>query len=48
MQRLEVSGAVLPLYGSLDVKGLVINVCINLYLFDVVILVHGREQDQVQ
>jgi len=27
MQRLEVSGAVRPLYGSLDVKGLIVDTC---------------------
>jgi len=31
MQRLEVSGAVRPLYGSLGVKGLIINLMTHLY-----------------
>ena len=41
MQRLEISGAVRPLYGSLGVKGLIIIIIIIIYLLTSIGLLPG-------
>ena len=47
MQRLEVSGAVRPMYGSLGVKGLIIiNTCYVIFVVDITSFINPNHEEE--